>query len=58
MEGMMKYEIKIIDCPDQGKVFYHVYKKEKLIKTFFDKDDAFDYVQSLIEDDNWHAMNR
>lgn len=23
-----------------------------------DKDAAFDYVQGLIEDDRWHAMNR
>ena len=39
------YEIKIIDCPNQGKTFYHIYLNDRLVWTTKTYLEAFDWVK-------------
>jgi hypothetical protein len=45
-------------CKVIGKNEWTVSKKGKVLFTTSDKNDAFDHVQRLVEDDVWNAANR
>lgn len=60
MEDEMRYQIESFN---QGPFkMYQVldtkYNPAKCLKTFKDKDDANNYIQQEIENNNWNAANR
>jgi len=52
----VKYSIVKVKGVDEWKVVK--LSTSKVIATFCDKNDAFDHVQRLVEDDVWNAANR